>query len=355
MSILTKQPFGTLENGEQVHLFHFKNSRGIEVSITDFGGRIVRIHTPDRAGQFRDIVLGFDDLDGYAGKNPYFGALVGRYANRIANGRFTLGDHTFELAINDPPNTLHGGFKGFDHVLWAAQEISTDSGPALQLTYISADGEEGFPGKLTATVTYRLTENNELRIDFLASADKSTVVNLTNHSYFDLAGQGEGAILDHMVTIYADRFTPVNEHLIPTGELQSVVGTPFDFRSAKRIGDSIDDKNEQLKLALGYDHNFVLNKPPSNTPELAARAVHSGSGRVLEVLTTQPGVQFYTGNHLDGTVIGKGGAVYGFRTGFCLETQHFPDSPNHPTFPSTEVKPGQERRETTIFRFSVEK
>jgi len=241
---------------------------------------------------------------------------------------------------------------GFDKVIWKARKIEVDGVPALELTYVSADGEEGYPGTLTVRVVYTLTDENELRLDYHATTDKKTVLNLTNHSYFDLSGQGKGNVLDHIVTIHAGRFTPVNRNLIPTGELQDAANTPFDFTTPHRIGDRIDDKNEQLKLALGYDHNYVLNRSGSNDPVHAASAVHPATGRVLDVLTTQPGVQFYTGNHLDGTVKGKNGVIYGFRSGFCLETQHFPDSPNQPNFPSTELSPGQEYRSVTIFKLS---
>jgi aldose 1-epimerase len=345
MSQIEKQVWGQSLSGEQVQLYTLRNAAGVEATITDFGGRLVTLRTPDRSGSFDDIVLGFDDLGGYLRKNPYFGALVGRYANRIANGRFTLDGQTYHLARNNGENALHGGIEGFDKRVWESREIP---GPALQLTYVSKDGEEGYPGTLTATVTYTLTDENELKIDYLATTDKTTVLNLTNHSYFDLSGQFAGEIVQHQVTINADRFTPVNEHLIPTGELRNVEGTPFDFRKPMFIADHIDDDNQQLKLALGYDHNFVLN---GSGLRLAARVLDPQSGRVLEVLTSQPGMQFYTGNHLDGSVTGKGGVVYKFRYGFCCETQHFPDSPNQPNFPSTRLDPGQEFRAQTIFRF----
>jgi aldose 1-epimerase len=353
MPEITKIRWGVLPSGEEIDLYTLRNSNGVEASVTTYGGRLVTLKTPDRNGRFADIVLGFDDLDGYLKKNPFFGALVGRYANRIANAEFTLDGATYKLARNNGENSLHGGLKGFDKVAWKGEQISTPNGPALKLEYVSADGEEGYPGTLTATATYTLTDNDELRIDYAATTDKATVLNLTNHSYFDLAGQGSGDILDHIVTITGDRFTPVNAHLIPTGELRSVKGTPFDFTRPTRIGDRIDQDDEQLKFGVGYDHNFVL-KPSGNGPFFAARAYHPKSGRTLEALTTQPGVQFYTGNHLaESLVKGKGGAVYGFRSGFCLETQHFPDSPNQPAFPSTELEPGQQYRQTTVFRFSV--
>ncbi|MBV8550455.1 MAG: galactose mutarotase [Acidobacteriaceae bacterium] len=350
---ISKQHWGAMASGEQIDLYTLRNQRGMQATITNYGGRLVTLKTPDRNGHFDDIVLGFDNLDGYLHKNPYFGALVGRYANRIANAQFQLDGKTFELARNNGECSLHGGIKGFDKVAWQTRESETSNGPVLELTYVSKDGEEGYPGTLTATVTYSLTEQNELRIDYAATTDKNTVLNLTNHSYFDLSGQGRGNILDHVVTIYADRFTPIDRHLIPTGELRNVQATPFDFRKPTRIGDRIDGEDEQLQLGRGYDHNYVLNGP-DNQVSPAARVSDPRSGRVMEVLTTQPGVQFYTGNHLDGVANGKGGSVYGFRSGFCLETQHFPDSPNQPAFPSTELKPGQRYRGTTIFRFSAE-
>jgi len=353
MSEITKQRWGALPSGEQIELYTFRNAHGIEASITNYGGRLVTLKTPDRQGRLDDIVLGFDDLAGYLAKNPFFGALVGRYANRIANAEFTLAGHTYKLARNDGANSLHGGLKGFDKVAWSAEQVTTPDGPALRLEYISPDGEEGYPGTLTATATYTLTDSNDLKLDYTATTGKKTVLNLTNHSYFDLAGQGSGNILDHIVTLNADRFTPVNANLIPTGELRSVKGTPFDFTRPTRIGERIDQPDEQLKFGIGYDHNFVVNRS-ANTPSLAARAHHPGSGRTLEVLTTQPGIQFYSGNHLaESLARGKGGIVYGFRSGFCLETQHFPDSPNQPTFPSAELEPGEQYQQTTIFRFSI--
>lgn len=353
MTQFDERLWGTLPSGEEIKLYTFRNAKGTETSITDYGGRLVTLKTPDRNGRFADIVLGFDELDGYLAKNPYFGALVGRYANRIAHAEFTLDGTTYKLARNNGENSLHGGLKGFDKVAWKATPISTDNGAALRLEYLSADGEEGYPGTLTATATYTLTNEDELRIDYTATTNKNTILNLTNHSYFDLGGQGSGEILDHIVTIAADRFTPVNAHLIPTGELRGVKGTPFDFTQPTRIGERIDQNDEQLKYGVGYDHNFVL-KPSGNGPSFAARAHHPNSGRILEVLTTQPGVQFYTGNHLaESLAKGKAGVVYGFRSGFCLETQHFPDSPNQPGFPSTELKPGEQYRQTTIFKFSV--
>ncbi len=351
MSELSKQVFGTLASGEEIYLYTFRNENGVEASITNFGGRIVTLKAPDRNGTIEDVVLGFDDLTGYLQKNPYFGAIVGRYANRIANAEFVLDGQTYKLAANDGTNSLHGGLHGFDKVVWHSRGVSGESGPALELNYLSPDREEGYPGNLNAKVVYTLTNENELRMQYSAVTDKKTILNLTNHSYFDLSGQGNANVLDHLLTIHADRYTPVDENLIPTGELAGVENTPFDFRQERRVGDRIDEKNEQLKLGLGYDHNFVLSGGNELRP--AARAVYPKNGRVLEVLTTQPGIQFYSGNHLDGSVRGKGEVVYGFRSGFCLETQHFPDSPHHREFPTTELRPGQEYRGTTVFRFLV--
>jgi aldose 1-epimerase len=345
--------FGTLPSGEAVDLFTLRNANGMEVAITNFGGRVVSIRVPDRDGNVEDVVLGFDDLDGYWGKNPYFGAIVGRYANRIANAEFKLNGVVYRLARNNGENSLHGGLKGFDKVVWKAKETATSGNAGVELSYLSQDGEEGYPGNLSVIVTYALSDANELRVDYGAMTDKDTVLNLTNHSYFDLTGQGGGHITDHVVTIHADRFTPVNEHLIPTGELRNVAGTPFDFRKPAVIGSRIDDANPQLQLGKGYDHNFVLNGGGEELVR-AARVHHPKSGRVLEVHTTEPGLQFYTGNHLDGTVQGKRGIVYGFRAAFCLETQHFPDSPNKPNFPRTDLKLGERFQSRTIFKFSAE-
>jgi aldose 1-epimerase len=349
---MTKQNWGKGPNGEEVHLYTFRNVNGIETTITNYGGKIVTLKTPDKSGQFADIALGYDDLAPYLAQNPFFGSLVGRYANRIANGQFTLDGHTYTLAKNNGPNTLHGGLVGFDKKVWKAEEANSNASPALRLTYVSKDGEENFPGTLTTVVTYSLSDNNELRIDYSATTDKDTVLNLTNHSYFDLAGQGAGEILDHVVTIDADKFTPVNKNLIPTGELKSVDGTPFDFRKPVSVRSRINDKDQQLQYGGGYDHNFVLNNRGSE-PTFAARVVEPNSGRVMEVLTTQPGVQFYTGNHLQNGIKGKNGKVYNYRYGLCFETQHFPDSPNQPNFPTTELKPGERFHQVTVFKFSV--
>jgi aldose 1-epimerase len=348
---ITKRPFGKV-SGKTVQLYTLKNSNGVEAAITNYGGIVVSLKTPDRNGKFADIVLGFDSLEGYTKEHPYFGAIVGRYGNRIAKGRFKLDGVEYKLATNNGENALHGGLKGFDKVVWNAKEVSSADAPGLELTYVSKDGEEGYPGTLAATVRYTLTTDNELRLDYTAATDKDTVVNLTNHSYFNLAGQGTGDILSHEIQMFADRFTPVDGGLIPTGELKPVAGTPFDFRQPHKIGERINAQDEQVQRGKGYDHNFVLN---GRMGELhpAARVTEASSGRILEVSTTEPGVQFYTGNFLDGTVKGKGGTAYQFRWGFCLETQHFPDSPNQPSFPSTVLKPGQTYKSTTIYKFSA--
>ncbi len=345
-TMITQKPFGKTEDGTAVELYTLK-SDGLKASITTYGGRVVTLMVPDRTGKPGDIVLGFDSLAGYLKENPYFGALIGRYANRIAHGKFTLEGKAYQLPINNGANSLHGGVHGFDRKVWKAKV----EGESLVLTYVSKDGEEGYPGTLTATVKYSLTAS-ELRIDYSATTDKPTVLNLTNHSYFNLAGQGEGDVLRHEVTIFADKFTPVDKGLIPTGELRSVAGTPFDFRTPHKIGERIGAADEQLKFGSGYDHNWVLTGA-TGALRLAAKVHDAGSGRVLEVMTTQPGIQFYTGNFLDGTLTGKDGKVYKQRYAFCLETQHFPDSPNKPGFPSTELKPGQKFQSTTVFRFST--
>lgn len=351
-SSITKASFGKAADGALVDIYTLKNAAGMEVAITTYGGRIVSLKAPGRGGQFADVVLGFDNLEGYLGTNPYFGALVGRYGNRIAKGQFKLDGKTYKLAVNDGANSLHGGLKGFDKVVWTGREVPGGD-PSLELTYLSKDGEEGYPGNLTQKVTYTLTAANELKIDYAATTDKDTVVNVTNHSYFNLAGQGKGDILGHVMQLNASKITPVDAGLIPTGELKSVEGTPFDFRQPTAIGARIGADDEQIKRGGGYDHNFVIDGE-AGTLRLAARVTEPASGRVMEVSTTEPGVQFYTGNFLDGTVKGKGGNAYAKRTGFCLETQHFPDSPNHPAFPTTTVKAGAEYKSTTVFKFSVQ-
>jgi aldose 1-epimerase len=299
-------------------------------------------------------VLGYDKLDDYLKETPYFGALIGRYGNRIAKGQFTLDNVTYQLATNNYPNALHGGIKGFDKRVWSALYRVTPQGPALELHYVSHDAEEGYPGTLTVTAFYTLTQDNGLRLDYTATTDKDTILNLTQHSYFNLAGQGSGDILDHFVSMPADRYTPVDSTLIPTGELAPVDGTPFDFRKPTAIGARIKQDNEQLKFGKGYDHNWVFTKQIGDLTTMA-RVIELTSGRVLEVLSTEPGLQFYSGNFLDGTLHGKSGKVYNFRNGFCMEPQHFPDSPNHPNFPSVVLKPGQTYKNTIIYRFSTSK
>jgi len=352
MSRIEKQHWGTLESGESIDSYTLRNANGIVASVINYGGRLVSLHAPDRVGASGEIVLGFDSLDPYLHKNPFFGALVGRYANRIAKGEFWLEGIKYTLARNNGENAMHGGLRGFDKVAWTAHVIESEAEPTLELTYLSADGEEGYPGNLETTVCYSLSPRNELRIDYQATTDKNTVLNLTNHSYFDLSGNG-GDILDVVITINAERFAPVNAQLIPTGELRPVEGTPFDFRSPTTIGARINEPEEQLGYALGYDHNYVLGQS-ADSLKLAARAWHPKSGRVLEVFTTQPGMQFYTGNHLDSSVIGRHGKPYEFRSGMCFETQHFPDSPNHPEFPSCELRVGERYHQTTIFKLTTD-
>jgi aldose 1-epimerase len=346
--------FGTTPDGEKVDLYTLTNSDCMEVRIITYGGIIQSLEVPDRKGRFRNVVLGFDNLNDYVENNsPYFGAIIGRYANRIANGEFTLDGKTYQLAINNPPNALHGGPGGFHTKVWDAESVARAGSVALKLSYTSPDNEEGYPGTLKTQVTYTLTEENALRIDFHATTDEPTIVNLTNHSYFNLQGEGTGTIYDHKLELNADRYTPVDPTLIPTGELASVSGTPFDFRDATAIGARIRDDHEQILIGRGYDHNFVLNDWPTERPAFAARAVDPTTGRVLTIRTTEPGIQFYSGNFLDGTLVGTSGHVYRQSDGFALETQHFPDSPNHPNFPSTVLRPGEEFDSTTVFRFST--
>ena len=330
---------------------------GVEAAITTYGGAVVSLKVPDRNGKLGDVVLGFDSVDGYVEGKSYFGAIIGRYGNRIGHAQFTLDGKTYTLAKNNVENSLHGGTKGFNKMVWKAKEIPAKDGQALELTYLSKDGEEGFPGNLKVRVVYTLTDSNELKIEYSATTDKKTVVNLTNHSYFNLAGVGPGMgdILGHMLMIEADKFTPVDSGLIPTGELRDVAGTPFDFRQPTAIGARINSDEEQIKLGGGYDHNFVLRRKPGDPISLAARVEEPKTGRVMEVWTTEPGVQFYTGNFLDGSAHGKGGVAYTKRSAFCLETQHFPDSPNQPKFPSVVLNPGERYHTTTIYKFSTGK
>jgi aldose 1-epimerase len=344
-----RQPFGTV-NGNAVELFTLTNKNGVEVRAISYGAIIASINTPDRTGAMGDIVLGFNALDGYLGDHPFFGAIVGRYGNRIAKGRFTIDGAEYKLATNNGPNHLHGGNKGFDKQVWRAELMP---GNGIAFTYTSADGEEGYPGTLAVEVAYRLTDDNQLFVDYEARTDKATHVNLTQHSYFNLAGEGSGDILGHQLTIDADRYTPVDDTLIPTGELAAVEGTPFDFRTPTAIGARIDAVHPQIKVGPGYDHNWVLNRSASGL-QRAARVLEPTSGRTLEVATTEPGMQFYAGNFLDGKLVGKSGRPYGRRSGLCLETQHYPDTPNHANFPTTLLKPGEEYKSRTVFTFGVQ-
>lgn len=349
---VTKQEFGKTAQGEAVDLYVLRNKNGVEAAITNYGGVVVWLKTSDKQGRMANIALGFDKFEGYLKPPPYFGALIGRYGNRIAKGKFTLDGKEYTLAKNDGQNTLHGGTQGFDKRIWTAEPKSAPESQSLVLKYTSKDGEEGYPGALDVTVTYTLTDTDDLSIEYRAKTDKATVLNLTNHTYFNLAGEGEGDILGHTVAINASRFTPVDAGLIPTGELRKVEGTPFDFRKPTAIGTRINDADEQLKLGKGYDHNYVLDRKTSGL-ERAASVSEASTGRLLEVWTTEPAVQFYTGNFLDGTLIGATNRSYVQRSGFCLETQHYPDSPNQPAFPTTVLKPGEEYKSTTVWKFRL--
>jgi aldose 1-epimerase len=324
----------------------------MELRAISYGGIITSLKVPDGTGAFADVVHGFDTLEGYLKEHPYFGAIVGRYGNRIARGQFTLNGQMYKLATNNGPNHLHGGVKGFDKMVWKAEPLSNGRGVAFARR--SPDGEEGYPGNLDVRVSYTLTDANELDIRYEATTDRATPLNLTQHTYFNLAGHDSGDILGHELTLNADRYTPVDSNLIPTGELTPVAGTPFDFRKATPVGARIDEQHPQLEYGRGYDHNWVLNRKGEGL-QMAARLSDPKSGRMMEITTTQPGIQFYTGNFLDGTTIGKGGTAYEHRSGLCLETQHFPDSPNKPNFPSTILRPGETYRTRTVFRFGVAK
>lgn len=349
---VTEAPFGTLEDGGKVSIFTLTNAAGAEVKVINLGARVVSLKVPDRQGQLRDVVLGYDDLAGYAKDKNFFGATVGRYGNRIAGGKFTLDGKSYQLDLNDGPNHLHGGGHGIFKTLWTAEPVKSKEGPGVKLTYVSKDGEEGYPGTVTLTLTYTLTAKNGLRLDYQATTDKPTILNPTHHGYFNLSGDPTHTILDEELTIDADKTTPVGPGLIPTGKLADVAGTPLDFRKATKIGARIDAKDEQLELGKGYDHNWVLrnyNKKVRKVAEL----YDPTSGIDMQIMTDQPGLQFYSGNFLNGTVHGKQGVAYQHRTALCLEAQDFPDSPNHPNFPSAVLKPGQHYKQTTVYQFSA--
>ncbi len=351
-SSITKADFGKTTDGQPVEIYTLHNSKGAEARIMTYGGIVQSLKMPDKHGQLGDVVLGYDDLQGYIDKTPYFGALIGRYGNRIGGAKFTLEGQTYTLAKNDHDNTLHGGIKGFDKRVWAAKPSVGIHGPQLTLAYLSKDGEEGFPGNLQVTAIYTLTEDNELKLEYTATTDKPTVLNLTHHSYFNLAGQGNGDILGHVLYLNANQTTPVDSQLIPTGAFADVTGTPFDFRKPMPIGARINDPDPILRYGPGYDHNWVIAKPFGQFG-LMARITDPKSGRVMEVWSDEPGLQFYTGNFLDGTIHGKGGAVYNVHGAFCMEPQHYPDSPNQPNFPSTELKPGETYHNTIVYKFST--
>lgn len=335
----------------QPKLFKLVNASGMEVAITDYGARIVSVVVPDRNGKLADVIVGFSDPALFLGKNPYFGAIIGRYANRIAKGRFTLNGTAYSLATNGGPNSLHGGAEGFDRKFWTVS-VPPRNGSRLELAYRSPDGEEGYPGNLSVEVAYTLTGENSLYIDYAAATDRDTVVNLTNHAYFNLSAANSDNILSTEITLNAGRFTPIDGALIPTGEIRAVDGTPLDFRKPVTIGERIGQDYDQLKLAGGCDHNYVLDRAGTGV-EFAARAHDPATGRVLEVWTTEPGIQFYSGNFLDGSLVGKSGKAVSRRSAFCLETQHFPDSPNHPNFPSTLLRAGEQYRQSTVLKFSA--
>ena len=350
---IEKSTFGTLPNGQQVDSYTLKNKKGMEVAIMTYGGIITSLKVPNKDGKSEEVVLGFNSLEQYTKPNPYFGALIGRYGNRIAKGKFTLDGKDYSLAINNEPNALHGGPEGFHRVVWTAVESKGGATAAsLKLKYLSKDMEEGYPGNLTVFVTYTLHDDNSLDVNYEATTDKKTIVNLTQHSYFNLSADFTKPILDHEITIDADQLVPVDATLIPTGDLTDVANTPFDFRKPKLIGKEIEAKDEQIKRCLGYDHCWVLNNQNKGN-RFAASAYEPKSGRLLEVFTDQPGIQFYTGNFLDGTLPMREKGVYTHRTGFCLETQHYPDSPNQKTFPSTVLNPGEQYKTKTTFKFSV--
>jgi len=352
MASITKANFGKLPDGQEITLYTVTNKNGVEMKVMNYGAIITSLKTPDKNGVLEDIVLGYDSLAGYLKESPFFGAVVGRYGNRIAKGKFTLEGKEYTLAINNGVNALHGGVKGFDKVVWTIEEVTSAEGPALKLSYLSKDMEEGYPGNLKAEVIYTLTDNNELRLDYTATTDKTTVINLTQHSYFNLTGNAKRDILEHEIMINSDEIVPVDKTLIPTGKLRKVANTPFDFTTAQPIGKGINDKDEQIVLGGGYDHCFVL-RDASDSLKLAAVLTEPVSGRKVEVYTTEPGIQFYSGNFLTGSITGKGGVVYARRFGLCLETEHFPDSPNQKQFPSVVLKPGETYKTSTVYKFGV--
>jgi len=348
---ITKRSFGTLKDGRTASIYKLTNRHGMEVEVSDYGGIVVSLTAPDRDGVLEDIVLGYDTLDEYLADTSYFGCIVGRYANRIAGGEFSIGSARYSLAMNDGENHLHGGLEGFNKVLWEATAFSEPDCVGVSLSYVSPDGEEGYPGLLKVTVKYSLTDESELRLDYEAETDKATHCNLSHHSYFNLKGAGNGDILDHLLTINGTAFTPIDSGLIPTGELKRVESTPLDFNLPAPIGARINEQDEQLIFGGGYDHNWVLDTHDLDTPAVTLH--EPGSGRILEVFTTEPGLQFYSGNFLDGKTRGKSGKMYPWRGGLCLEAQHFPDSPNKHLFPSTLLKPGETYRQTTVYKISV--
>jgi len=347
-----KQSWGKTADGRQVDLYVLTNDKGFEVKVTNFGAAVVSVMAPDRQGKMADVILGYDSAAGYETDKAYLGTAIGRYGNRIGGAQFSLNGKVYKLAKNDGQNSLHGGVKGFNKALWAAEELRAKDGVGVRLTYLSKDGEEGYPGNLSATVTYTVTDANELKMHYQATTDKPTVVNLTNHAYFNLLGDAAGDILGHELYLNSDKFLPVDKGLIPIGELRSVKGTPLDFTKPTVVGARINDQSEQMVLGGGYDHCWVLNKTGQGM-SLAARMYEPKTGRVMEVTTTEPAIQFYTGNFLDGTIKGKKGTVYTKRMAFCLETEHFPDSPNKPSFPTTVLKPGETYSTTTVYKFSA--